>query len=101
MEELKAGAYRGSGFEMTSSGWSNGEVFINYIENHFTQYLPSRDPNQDVLLLYDGHISHISMNLINYALSKKIILFVLPPYSSHLLQPLHVGTFKPLKILPP
>ncbi|KAJ8028895.1 hypothetical protein HOLleu_28147 [Holothuria leucospilota] len=97
IERLKAGVYPGSGFEMTSSGWSNGEVFINYIENHFSKYLPVRDPNQHILLLYDGHTSHISMNLINYALSKKIILFVLPPHSSHLLQPLDVGTFKPLK----
>ncbi|KAJ8028012.1 Pogo transposable element with KRAB domain [Holothuria leucospilota] len=95
--DLKTGTLPGSGFRMTRSGWSNGEVFMDYIQNHITKYMPSRSDNDHVLFLYDGHKSHISLPLIEFALTQKIILFVLPPHTSHILQPLDVSVFGPLK----
>ena len=49
------------------------------------------------LLICDGHDSHISGNFIAYCLFNKILLFILPPHTSHLLQPLDVAIFGPLK----
>jgi len=49
------------------------------------------------LLLYDGHDSHISAEFVGYCLQNLIKLVLLPPHSSHLLQPLDVGVFSPLK----
>ncbi|XP_071849604.1 uncharacterized protein [Apostichopus japonicus] len=94
---LKNGAVPGSGFSMSDSGWSNSQIFKNYLENHFSKFLPNRASDEHVLLLYDGHSSHISMELINYAHTKNIILFVLPPHTSHILQPMDVTMFGPLK----
>ena len=96
-ELLKTGACPGSGFTMSDSGWSNSQIFQSYLENHLAKYLPNRGPDEYVLVLYDGHYSHISLELIDYAHSKNIILFVLPPHTSHLLQPMDVTMFGPLK----
>lgn len=96
-ESLKDGALPGSTFTLTESGWSNGEVFKDYVQNHLIKFLPNRNADEHVLLLYDGHNSHISVPLIEFALENKIVLFVLPPHTSHILQPLDVAVFKPLK----
>ena len=50
-----------------------------------------------VLLIFDGHMSHISDEVINLARENQVHLLCLPPCCSHLLQPLDVGVFKPLK----
>jgi hypothetical protein len=49
------------------------------------------------LLLCDGHDSHITAQFVRYCIDNKIILFVLPPHSSHMLQALDVGVFGPVK----
>ena len=49
------------------------------------------------LLLTDGHSSHLTARFIAFCLEKAIDLVVLPPHSSHILQPLDVAVFSPLK----
>ena len=49
------------------------------------------------LLIRDGHDSHISMKFVAHYIENDICLFLLLPHSSHLLQPLDVGVFSPLK----
>ena len=50
-------------------------------------------------ILYDGHKSHISLILSDWARKHKVTLFVLPPLSSHLTQPLDVAVFGPFKAI--
>lgn len=96
--DLMKGASPGAKGVMSDSGWSNAQIFREYIENHF---LPNvrrgSNDNQPILLLYDGHSSHVSKQLIEWARTVNIILFVLPAHTSHLLQPLDVGIFGPFK----
>ncbi len=49
------------------------------------------------LLIDDGHTSHMSTEFITFTLANKIISLCLPPHSTHLLQPLDVSVFGPLK----
>jgi hypothetical protein len=49
------------------------------------------------LLILDGHESHNSLEFQQYCKEAKIITLCMPPHSSHLLQPLDVGCFSPLK----
>jgi hypothetical protein len=49
------------------------------------------------LLVIDGHESHDSLEFQQYCKENKIITLCMPPHSSHLLQPLDVGCFSPLK----
>jgi DDE superfamily endonuclease len=66
---------------------------------HFDKHTKSRlnSPEEYRLLLCDGHDSHISAELCAYCLQNRIVLILLPPHSSHLLQPLDVCIFSPLK----
>ena len=50
-----------------------------------------------VVLFLDGHYSHLSLQLIHHAKSKGIHLFSFPPHLTHLLQPLDVGVYGPVK----
>jgi len=49
------------------------------------------------LLLCDGHDSHISAEFVCYCIQHGIFLHLLLPHSSHLLQPLDISCFGPLK----
>jgi hypothetical protein len=51
-----------------------------------------------ILLIYDGHGSHTTLDWVTLARSNSIILFCLPPHTTHRLQPLDVGCFGPLQI---
>ena len=49
------------------------------------------------MLVINSHKSHNSLNFQQYCKDNKIITVCMPPHSSHLLQPLDVGCFSPLK----
>ena len=51
-----------------------------------------------ILLIYDGHGSHTTLDWVTLARENNIILFCLPPHTTHRLQPLDVGCFGPLQI---
>ena len=50
-----------------------------------------------MLLILDGHESHKSLAFQKICEENKIITLCMPPHSSHILQPLDVGCFAPLK----
>ena len=52
--------------------------------------------NQPRLLIMDGYSSHSTGNLIALRIEHSIGPLILPPYCSHLLQPLDVGVYGPL-----
>ena len=49
------------------------------------------------MLLLDGHSSHYQPSLVKKASENDIILFCLPPHTTHLAQPLDRTCFSPLK----
>lgn len=83
-------------FGVTASGWMEDYIFENWIEKfvEFTSHI-----KKPVLLLFDGHNSHLTYNAVKMAKDNQIILMCLPPNSSHALQPLDVGVFSPLKAI--
>ena len=50
-----------------------------------------------VVLFLDGHSSHVSISVAQFCLEHEIILYCLPPHASHILQPLDVAVFGPMK----
>lgn len=50
-----------------------------------------------VLLLLDGHKSHINMDLYHFCIQKRIILYCLLLNATRILQPCDVSVFKSLK----
>jgi hypothetical protein len=49
------------------------------------------------LLILDGHESHLNQDFKDYCLENKIVTVCMPAHSSHILQPLDVVCFSPLK----
>ena len=96
-QELLEGKSTGASGDVTESGWSNSIIFKKYLENHLLKFLPERSAELPVLLLYDGHMSHISLELIEWAQNQHIVLFVLPAHTSHVLQPMDIGCFGPFE----
>ncbi|KAJ8303708.1 hypothetical protein KUTeg_018740 [Tegillarca granosa] len=81
---------------VSESGWSNTEIFKMYIKHHFMKYVQGLSSDHKILIIYDGHKSHVSLELIDWAKEHNIVLFVLPAHTSHLFHPLDVGCFRPL-----
>ena len=51
-------------------------------------------PTRPVLIIQDGHSSHVSIELMECARANDIHLLCLPAHIMHILQPLDVGVFK-------
>lgn len=95
--ELLEGSSPGTHGTVTDSGWSNSTVFLEYLENHFLKFIQRPNSETPVILIYDGHRSHVNLQVINWAKANNVILMVLPAHTSHVLQPLDVGCFGPLQ----
>ena len=53
--------------------------------------------HRPVLLFVDGHASHINLSVIDLPRENEVIIFCLPPHTTHALQLLDVSVFKSLK----
>ena len=60
-------------------------------------FIPLAVAGRPVLLMLDGHSSHYQPDLVRFAKEHEIILFCLPPHTTHESQPLDTTVFGPLK----
>ncbi|KAJ6258111.1 NADPH oxidase [Drechslerella dactyloides] len=81
---------------LSDNGWTTNEVAVEWLK-HFNHFTARRCISDYRLLVLDGHNSHHSASFELYCQEHKIITVCMPPHSSHLLQPLDVGCFGPLK----
>ena len=67
--DFLSGACPDADGEMSKKGWSNSQVFQNYVPKHFATFVKlSDDKTSDhTLILYDGHKSHISLTFSDWA----------------------------------
>ena len=93
------GQYRFEGpddalYAKSESGWIDSKLFLSWFNKIFLKYAVNQRP---IMLLVDGHKSHMTIDIIDLCRSKGVILFCLPPHTTHALQPLDVSVFKALK----
>jgi len=81
---------------VSENGWTTNKLGFQWLK-HFDAHTKSRTAGEYRLLIIDGHESHDSIEFQQYCKDNKIITLCMPPHSSHLLQPLDVGCFSPLK----
>lgn len=91
---LTKGEVPGTMYGLSSNGWIDSELFTQWFCHHFLAYAP---PVRPLLLLLDGHSTHFNPVTVEKAAKEKVIMFCLPPHSSHRTQPLDKGCFGPLK----
>lgn len=94
-EEYKTGLPPGSTIRMNrKSAYINSEIFMHWLKHHF---VPRKPPGK-VLLILDGHSSHMSnVEMLDYAEANNVVIFCLPSHTTAWLQPLDVGVFKSFK----
>ncbi|KAL0943508.1 transposase [Colletotrichum truncatum] len=80
----------------SENGWTTNERGIDWIR-HFDIYTKPRTSGKYRLLVVDSHESHHSAAFELFCQENNIITLCMPAHSSHLLQPLDVGCFQPLK----
>lgn len=81
---------------VSENGWTTNELGLQWVQ-HFDKSTKARTQGKYRLLVLDGHESHHSDDFEQYCKDNNILTLCMPPHSSHLLQPLDVGCFGPLK----
>lgn len=81
---------------VSESGYSNGKLALDWLQ-HFNKQTEKRRKGAWRLLLVDGHGSRETREFVKYAEDHMIQIFALPSHTTHILQPLDVGCFQPLK----
>jgi hypothetical protein len=82
--------------QYSDSGYSNDDINLIWLRQ-FEQATRTRTQGRFRLLILDGFKSHIEYDFVQFAQDNSIILFNFPPHTTHLLQPLDVVCFQPLK----
>jgi hypothetical protein len=94
VEDIEAGQHQVF-ISSSPSGWSNNDIGLAWLEQVFNRCTKQRSGRWRLLIL-DGHGSHLTMEFIKYCDRHRILLMILPPHSTHTLQPLDVVMFRPL-----
>ena len=90
--DLTVGDVPGTCYGLSDNGWMNSEIFENWFIHHFLVHAPASRP---LLLLVDGHSTHYCPGFARMAAHERVIVFCLPPNTTHLTQPLDQRTGKP------
>ena len=91
------GGPAGAVYGTSQSGWMEEANYMSWFDKQFYPAVKHLLETGPVVLFIDGHYSHSSLELITRARSLGIHLFCLPPNTTHLLQPLDIGVFGPVK----
>src|ERR1700710_1046704 len=84
-------------FSANTKGWTSNLHGLEWLKRVFEPLTCTKANSQYRLLVCDGHDSYISGSFIAHCLQNRILLMILPPHTSHLLQPLDVAIFGPLQ----
>jgi hypothetical protein len=90
-----------SGFEeavyrTTKSGWMDTDSFLAYLVE-IVNFANEKDIDFPIILFVDGHSTHMSLSAAEFCRDNKVVLYCLVPNATHLMQPLDVGFFSPMK----
>jgi len=95
-----SGPYSRSGpdnacYACSPNGYMDIELFKLWITK---QFIPeTAHVRKPILLILDGHGSHMDIDMIDILVENDIHLYCLPPHTTNILQPLDLAVFRPLK----
>ncbi|KIN92916.1 hypothetical protein M404DRAFT_17369 [Pisolithus tinctorius Marx 270] len=82
----------------SENGWTSDYLCSEWFKQSFIPQVATRNQSgRPIVLIYDGHGSHVTSEMIETAIAHNILLFALPPHTTHRLQPLDVGIFGPMQ----
>lgn len=77
------------------SDWITNELFLGYLKHFVFPTKPSKD--QKILLLLGNHLSHVSLEAIEFCRQTHVVMLCFPAHTSDHLQPLDVIVYGLLK----
>lgn len=83
-------------FIATTKGWTDDSIALDWLKEVFIPQTKPSFSNKRLLIL-DGHGSHQTDEFMYECYENGIFLVFLPAHTSHVLQPLDVSCFAPLK----
>ena len=83
-------------YTCTPRGYMQGLNFESWFLKVFVEYVKNYE--KPVVVIYDGHGSHITYVTMAAARDNNIIVVCLPAHTSHAMQPLDVAVFKSVKV---
>lgn len=84
---------------VSEKGWTSDDLGLQWLKEVFDPSTRRRTVGTHRLLILDGHGSHVAPEFDQYCTANSIVVVQMPAHSSHLLQPLDVGCFSPLKTI--
>lgn len=80
------------------NGWTDDFLCLEWFEKVFIPKSAEHNiTGKPICLVFDGHGSHTAFRMIELARENGVHLYVLPPHTTHYLQPLNVNVFGPLQ----
>jgi len=70
-------------FTSIENGWSSNSIGLTWLKEVFERYTKPTNTRAKRFLIVDGYSSYVNMEFINFANSRRIIILVLPPYTTH------------------
>ena len=77
---------------LSPKGWINVDLFAGWFQ-HFIGCIPSHNP---VVFFIHSHASHIIREIFSKASDNGTHFVTFPSHTTHLLQPLDIGVYRPL-----
>ena len=84
-------------FARSENGWTSNAIALEWLEKVFLPETKPFDPEEARLLIVNGQGSHATDEFIWECFSNKVYLLFMPDHTSHVLQPLDLTCFFPLK----
>ena len=84
-------------FTHSQRGWISNDSALEWLRKIFIPETKPQNPQQRRLLILDGHGSHTTEDFMWECFNHRIHLLYLPAHTSHVLQPLDLAIFGPLK----
>lgn len=81
----------------TDNGWMDSQLFCDWLTSVFIPAVDERQVKRPLLLLVDGHSTHITLQASDICLANGIVLYCLLEHASHVMQPLDLRLFSVLK----
>ncbi len=84
-------------FSYSKNGWTSNALALEWLQDVFIPLTRPQKPKEYRLLVVDGHGSHTTDDFMYECFKNNIHLSFLPAHTSHVLQPLDLAVFSPLK----
>lgn len=97
-ENWTTGGPAGTVYEVTPSGWFDMTTFEKWFFDILIPHINANSsPEETKVVIGDNLASHFSPRVVEAAIANNIYMTPLPPNSTHLMQPLDVSFFAPMK----